>query len=47
MAKARWKEKHDGVIILERMFLVNGCSIKQPAESVAFLYYNYFTIFLT
>jgi hypothetical protein len=33
VAKARWQEKHDGVIILEHKFLVNGSSIKQPTEA--------------
>jgi hypothetical protein len=33
VAKARWKEKHDGVIILEHKFLVNGSSIKHPTEA--------------
>jgi len=46
VAKARRQEKHDGAIILEHMFLVNGSSIKQPVESLAYLYYNYFIIFL-
>jgi hypothetical protein len=32
VAKARWKEKHDGAIILERMFLVNGYIISRPVE---------------
>jgi hypothetical protein len=32
VAKARWKEKHDELIILEHKFLVNGFSISRPAE---------------